>query len=145
ELGDTTGPIIAERLAKDSLILPPPAEALPTINRMVNTAIAAGPEHRTWSYFQFVKGLLEYRQGHYAEAIDWLQKITSLDDDPFRQVQAYMVLAMAQHQLHQEEPAQATLTAGFQFAEKLDKTIENERLWTDWIIAQIFVREAKAQ
>jgi hypothetical protein len=145
ELGDTTDPIIAERLAKDSLILPPPDEALPTINRMVNTAVAAGPEHRTWSYFQFVKGFFEYRQGHYAEAIDWLQKITSLDDDPFRQVQAYMVLAMAQHQLHREEPARATLTEGLQHAEKLDKTIENERLWTDWIIAQILVREAKAQ
>jgi hypothetical protein len=56
-----------------------------------------------------------------------------------------MILAMAQHQLHQEEPAQITLTEGLQLAEKLDKTIEDQPRWGDWIIAQILVREAKAQ
>jgi eukaryotic-like serine/threonine-protein kinase len=142
EFADTTEPTTAEPVAKDSLILPPPTEAIPTIDRMVNTALAAGPEHKTWPYCQFLKGLFEYRQGHYAEAIDWLQKVTPYQGDPYLPVHSRMILAMAQHQL-QLEPARATLTEGLQLAEKLDKTIENQPRWGDWIIAQILIREAE--
>jgi hypothetical protein len=35
---------------------------------MVETAVAAGPHHPYWPYFQFVKGLAGYRQGRFAEA-----------------------------------------------------------------------------
>jgi tetratricopeptide (TPR) repeat protein len=145
EFGDTTEPTAAEPMAKDALILPPPTEAIPTIDRMVNTAIAAGPEHKFWPYIQFLKGLFEYRQGHYAEAVDWLQKVTSYQGDAYLPVHSRMILAMAQHQLQQEEPARAVLTEGLRLAEKLPRTIKDERRWSDWIIAQILVREAKAQ
>ncbi len=145
EFTDTTDPTTAERLAQDSLILPPPAEAFPTIGRMVNTAVAAGPEHKNWAYFQFVKALFEFRQGRYAEAIDWLQKIKPSPDDDLLTVHASMVLAMAQQQLHQEQPARATLTAGLRAAQKLPKTLEGEGRWNDWIIAQILIGQANAQ
>jgi tetratricopeptide (TPR) repeat protein len=126
EFTDTTNCLAAERLAKDCLILPPPAEALPAIGRMVNTAVAAGPKHQNWPYFQFVKGLFEYRQGHYAEAIDWLQQVTPAQENDALAVHAYMVLAMAQHQLNQEQPARATLAEGLRVAQKLPKTLDGQ-------------------
>src|SRR5713101_8044303 len=61
QFGGTSDPAIAERMAKDCLILPPPAADLETIGKMADTAVAAGPDHKFWHYFQFVKGLAEYR------------------------------------------------------------------------------------
>jgi hypothetical protein len=145
EFTDTTNCLAAERLAKDCLILPPPAEALPAIGRMVNTAVAAGPKHQNWPYFQFVKGLFEYRQGHYAEAIDWLQQVTPAQENDALAVHAYMVLAMAQHQLNQEQPARATLAEGLRVAQKLPKTLDGQGWWSDWVIAQILLGQATAQ
>jgi Flp pilus assembly protein TadD len=64
--GNTSDPAIAERMAKDCLILPDSRADAETINRMIDTGLAAGSEHPFWSYFQFVKGLAEYRQGHFS-------------------------------------------------------------------------------
>jgi serine/threonine protein kinase len=143
----TSDPVIAERIAKDCLVLPPSAPQLTEISKMAETAIAAGPTHAAWGYFEFVKGLTEYRQGHWANAADWLQKVVSQDGDRYRTVQAYMVLAMAQHQLQQADEARTTLAKGLELADaklqKLDTQALDEQ-WNDWIIAHLLMREAQA-
>jgi len=114
---------------------------------MVETAVAAGPNHQYWPYFQFVKGLAEYRQGRFANAAEWLQKALGRSDDIYRTVQAHMTLAMAQYQLQQIEEARGTQAKGLKLAEarfpKAGKANLDEQ-WHDWIIAHVLIREAKA-
>ncbi len=113
---------------------------------MVDTAVAAGPNHQYWPYFQFVKGLAEYRQGRFASAAEWLQQVLGKNADMYRTVQAHMTLAMAQHQLNQSDQASITLAKGLELAEtrfpEPGKASLDEQ-WHDWIIAHVLIREAK--
>jgi TolA-binding protein len=114
---------------------------------MVETAVAAGPNHQYWPYFQFVKGLAEYRQGRFASAAEWLQKVIGQTGDMYRMVQAHMALAMAQHQLKQTEAARVTLAKGLEIANaRFPKSGSHslDEQWHDWIIAHFLMREAKA-
>ena len=103
EFGTNSDPVIAERMAKDCMILPPEQGSLPTLSKMAETALSAGPASTDWPYFQFVKGFVEYRQGHFAAAAEPLQSVIEQGGEPARTVQAYCVLAMAQHCQHQTE------------------------------------------
>ena len=133
-------------MAKDCLFVPPPASEFSAIARMVETALAAGTNHQYWPYFQFVKGLAEYRQGRFASAAEWLQKVLGQNADIYRTVQAHMTLAMAQYHLKQVEEARVTLAKGLELAEtrfpKPGKASLDEQ-WHDWIIAHVLMREAK--
>src|SRR5206468_11042161 len=113
----TSNPVVAERMAKDCLFVPLPASDFSSIAKLVETAVAAGPNHQYWPYFQFVKGLAEYRQGRFANAAEWLQPVLGQSDDIYRTVQAHMTLAMAQHQLNQTDQARVTLAKGLEIAE----------------------------
>jgi len=94
-----------------------------------------------------VKGLAEYRQGHFASAAEWLRKVDGQTGDMYRTVQAHMALAMAQHQLKQTEEARVTLAKGLEIADthfpKPGKASLDEQ-WHDWIIAHTLMREARA-
>ena len=141
QFGRTSNPAIAERMARDCLILPPSAADLETISKMVDAAVAAGPSHPFWDYFQFVKGLSEYRNSRFADAAEWLQKVAAHENDPDRTVEAYMALAMAQHQVKQVDEARATLAKGLQIADtKLGKFGSPQ--FNDQIAAQMLMREA---
>ncbi len=145
QFGSTSDPIIAERLSKDCLVLPPGATNLELITKMADVAVAAGPAHTFWRYFQFVKGLAEYRSGHFAAAADWLQKVLDEKGHWNRRVATLAVLAMAQHQLGQVEQARVTLEDGVQTASRvLPKSPDNlGDDWNDWIIAHLLLREAQ--
>src|ERR1051326_1999880 len=97
-------------------------------------------------WFQLCKGLAEYRQGHFAGAVDWTQKVLSqTGHDQERDLQAYMVLAMAQYGSKQAEEARAVLAKGVEIAEKKLPRLDSGNLgnWIDWIIAHTLMREAK--
>jgi eukaryotic-like serine/threonine-protein kinase len=148
QFAGTSSPVIAERMAKNCLVLPPPPSDLPAIAKMADVAAAAGAAHPSWSWFEFVKGLSEYRQGHFASAADWEQKtLATSKADIYRTVQAYMTLAMAQYQLKQTDEARATLAQGVKIVEtrfpKLGKGALDEE-WNDWIIALKLMHEAQA-
>jgi len=133
-------------MAKDCLILPSPAADLEMIGKMANTAVAAGPNHKYWQSFEFVKGLAEYRQGHFDNAVDWLQKINVQSGDLYRAVQTQMLLAMAREQLKQADEARATLANGVALANsRLPKPGQGglDEQWNDWIIARVLTREAE--
>jgi serine/threonine protein kinase len=145
QFSGTADPAIAERMAKDCLILPPGANEWEGIDKMVETALAAGPEYKYAAYCQFVKGFAEFRHGRYGSAEEWLQKVVNLPGHQYRKVQSYMLLAMTQQKLGRAEQARATLHEGVEFADaKLSKTGRDlGDDWTDWVIAQILMREAK--
>jgi eukaryotic-like serine/threonine-protein kinase len=145
--GATNNPVVAERSAKDCLILPPSESDLPAIAKMTDTAIAAGADHRFWTHFQFVKGFAEYRQAHFSSAAEWLQKVVGQTGDMYRTVQAHMVLAMTQQKLNQPEAARATLASGIDLADRRFPKAGRASLdqqWNDWIIAHALIREARA-
>jgi predicted negative regulator of RcsB-dependent stress response len=93
QFSQTSDPVVAERIAKDCLILPPATSELAAITKMTGTAIAANPAS---AYFEFVKGFAEYRQGQWAAAADQMQQVVSKPGDRYRTGEAWIVLAMAQ-------------------------------------------------
>jgi serine/threonine protein kinase len=95
--GGTRDAIEAERLAKDCMILPPPQSSLSKLATLADRALAAGSANSDWPYFQFVKGLIEYRQGNFRQAVEPLQSVISQGGVASRTLQAYCVLAMAQY------------------------------------------------
>ena len=143
QFAGTSDPAIAERMAKDCLILPPATTDFEAIDKMVGTAVDAGPNHKLWDYFQFVKGLAEYRQGRFGSAVEWVQKVVGHDRDPNRTVAAYMVLAMAQHQLKQQDEARATLAKGLEIAKERVARLDGVQ-WIDQMSARVLMRQARA-
>jgi hypothetical protein len=147
QFGNTTDPIIAERTVKACLILPNSGVDLGAVARLAETAMAAGPTHPSFSFFQFAKGLSEFRQGRFASAADWLKPVVEEQGDPNRAVQASMVLAMAQFRLKQLDEARETLAKGVRLAARRvpgpDGPIPENR-WNDWIFMHQLIGEAKA-
>jgi eukaryotic-like serine/threonine-protein kinase len=142
QFGQTTDPAIAERIAKDCLILPPPESSLSTLAKMADVAAAAGPKERAWPYYAFVKGLAEYRQGHFAAAIEWLRKVEPTGGVPARTTQLYATLAMAQFRSGQTDAARASLADAVKLAET---KLTHPRIdWSDELIARCLLREAQA-
>ena len=145
--GKTTEPYTAERIAKCCLILPGSGANLVTVAIMADTAVTEGEHSGALPWFQLCKGLAEYRQGRFASAADWMATVLTnrLSFLPL-DTQAYMVLAMAQYQLQQIEPARASLAKGAEIEQKLPKLDGGDigEDWGNWIIAHALVSEAKA-
>jgi hypothetical protein len=114
---------------------------------MAETALAAGPEHKLFPYFQFAKGLAEFRGARFAGAVQWLQGSLNPRGDAYRIVQAEATLAMTRHHLNQTGEARATLAQALEAAEHMPKFEQDsspEDRTNDWIIAHLLLREAKA-
>jgi serine/threonine protein kinase len=141
QFADAADPAVAEKMSKDCMILPPDAGDLPTLGRLSDVAVSAGPTNSDWAYYQFVKGFAEYRAGHADAAIGWLQSLPAKGADPARTVERYAVLAMAQFQQKQTSQARATLEVGRKFA---TDNLEGHRAvnWNDQIIANTLMKEA---
>jgi tetratricopeptide (TPR) repeat protein len=143
----TSDPIVAERMAKDCLLLPIAMEARERVDTWTETAIQAGPQHPAWRWFQLARALAEFRREQFASAVDWAQQLTSsAGEDLNRDVQGFAVLAMAQHQLGQRENAASALSKASELASNhLPKPGGRDlgASWGDWIIAHTLLREAR--
>jgi serine/threonine protein kinase len=147
--GDTGDPLIAERLVKDCLILPWSGPEATTLDRLADMAIAEGPRHKAWRRFELAKGLADFRQGRFAGAKKWMRDVAESGEwnrDINRDVQGYMVLAMAYYHAGEPSFARSTLTTGHSVAaDGLPKSAAELRewpAWNDWIIARAFMDEA---
>jgi serine/threonine protein kinase/tetratricopeptide (TPR) repeat protein len=147
--GDTTNPVIAQRVVNDSLVLPWSGEELERTAKVADAGSRAGSNHWAWNDIQFAKGLAAYRQGDFKSAADILA--TPLKDqgkDTARDVKAYMVLAMAHHRQGYAGYARDALTTGLRLAARLPSSehdLKDWKAWNDWVMAQALVREANAQ
>jgi tetratricopeptide (TPR) repeat protein len=144
----TNEPTVADRMAKACLIVPISGVDLEEVGKMARIAVTEGKTNSFLPYFQFVMGLAEYRQGRFASAVEWLQKALANRQwpDDQRDVQANMVLAMAQCQLKQIEDARKTLATGTDLASrKLPKADSGDLgyYWHDRILADALMLEAK--
>ena len=137
---------IADRMAKDCLILSSSGADLQIVSQWTETALTVGKNDGFLPYFQFCKALAEYRQAHYLEALRFTEKVLGkIGHDSNRDVQAYMVAAMAHFQLQQRAEAQTALAAGVEIARTKLPRLESGDLgaaWRDWIIARALLDEA---
>jgi len=135
-----TDPVVAGEMAKVGLLLPPTA-GLPRLASWADLAFA-GPTNAAGNAV-FVKGLAEYRQGHFPIALEQLQRATAQADSPARAVQAGAALAMAQWQAGQTNAARATLTGATKTAgaRLSDPSVVD---WNEQLVAQILLHESQA-
>ena len=144
---ETTNPATAERVVNDCLILPWSGAELERAGKIADAALMAGSNHWAWNYIQVAKGLAEYRVGHFASAADWLQApLRQQGGDTALEVEAYMILAMAHHQMGYPGYARDALTTGRGIAASLPSSehdLKDWKGWNDWIIAQALMREAR--
>jgi hypothetical protein len=144
---ETKDPNTADRLAKDSFLLPEAGGELLVAGAWAATAVSQGKDSRDLPWFQVTRSLAEYRQGHSVAAVDWAQQaLSNAGDDLRRDVEAYAVLAMAQHRSNQAEEARAALAKGVELAEKRLPKLDSADLgdgWADWLIGHILMREAQ--
>ena len=148
--GETKDPKVAERIAKVILLRPRSGELLEHAYQLATTSVALSEDLGWRGYIHFVRGLAEYRKGDLAAAIEWLQK--ALDDShkelvPELEAHAQLVMAMAHYQLKHLDEARICLIKGREIVQKqipqLDSLAHLNR-WHDFLIAQIFLREATA-
>jgi tetratricopeptide (TPR) repeat protein len=139
--GDSKIPVIAHRIVKACLILPDSGVDLTIVDRMADVSVSGKTR---WGPLGATKALAEYRLGRFASAADWAERtLTNETSSGWVTVQASAALAMARHQLKQNELAQAAWVRaqddGNKHLPKLDSTS-----WVDVIIAHALLREAKA-
>ncbi|PWU20290.1 MAG: hypothetical protein C5B50_04300 [Verrucomicrobia bacterium] len=131
QFGSTTNPVIAERMAKDCFLLPWSGPDAEKAGAMADRAVSLGKDHTYFLFFEFAKALAEYRQGHFAKAVTWSQKVLDEKQQSSREAQTYMVLAMAQYRLDQVEHARAALAKGLEISGKMPG-INSAKLGPDW-------------
>jgi pentatricopeptide repeat protein len=145
--GGTNDPVVAERMAKDCLILPDAGVDLVAVAQWADTAVTKGKDQGYFLYFEFAEGLAEYRQGHFVSAVASMKKILRDSSVDWLNAQAYLVLAMAQHQSGQQNDSRDTLDKGADIVETKLPKLESGDIgvsWNDWIIVQALLHEAKA-
>src|SRR5262249_24318969 len=84
----TQDPLIADKIAKDCLILPSSGVDLQAVGALADVAVARGTNYSSYPLFKCCKALAEYRQEHFAEAIEWAGSATK-DDFPYSKAEAY--------------------------------------------------------
>jgi hypothetical protein len=149
--GETQDGLVAERMTKDCMIFPSSGIDLEAVVRMSGRRVYLSdiyPEFTTW--------LAECRQGHYERANEWMERVLQMErvlsssgTDPnlFLFAQAHMVIAIAQHGLHNPIEARAAFARGMEIIEtKLPKLESGDisEYWYDWIVAHALMREARA-
>jgi len=151
---ETTNPPTAFHIAKDCLVLPDSTANLERVAKIADNALIVGTNNSRWPAMASTKALAEFRQGRFADAADWAERtlsprllVLSGGARSYVEVETYAVLAMARHQLHQNEAAQAALGSGDKIAQDKLPKLETGDLgenWPDWVFSHALLREAKA-
>jgi serine/threonine protein kinase len=138
--------------ARACLLIPGAGCDLETAAQIADRAVTDAITNQDSSihYFGFAKGLAEYRRGHFANSIEWMQKVIQDGKtfrDASRDMAAYAVIAMAENQLQQPAQARADLASsveisGTKLPQPGDADLGDD--WHDWLFAHILLREAQA-
>jgi tetratricopeptide (TPR) repeat protein len=157
QFGKTTDPNAAERIVKNSLLIPPSASLLAALSpfaeaaaKSVHANAASGNWPLPWRCMTLA--LMEYRRGNYAEAVNWGNRSLSAKPDSSEVTcvaSVRAVLAMAYHQLGQTEQARSELAKSRELIEERSKTAfvayeDWHGWWFDWFLGRILEREAAA-
>jgi serine/threonine-protein kinase len=109
--GDTLDPVVADRAAKSCLLLAAAPDELCQAAALADRALAAGPQHGWYGYFQLVKGLAEFRQGRLDSAEEYLGEAIAPKGPIGIKVPGRLVLAMVHQRRGQPQKARRLLAA----------------------------------
>jgi hypothetical protein len=129
--------MVAEQAAICCLMLPTPEANLKIISRLIEAALPLETNQMVNAWCQFTRGLAEYRQGHFASAVELMQKVLETREGP--QAEANSVLAMSQRQGGNGIEALAALA-------KADSMIKRQPKfgWESSILPRALFDEAKS-
>jgi tetratricopeptide (TPR) repeat protein len=144
---DTNSFFVADQVAKACLFLPCSDGDLKTVARLADLPVTFGiGDKGAMPYFQICKAMSEYRQGHYAQALEWGQKtLGSLTVASHAHASA--IVAMACWKLGREEEARAMFAKGDQLAPKempFRVADDPDNAWLAWLYARIQLDETAA-
>jgi tetratricopeptide (TPR) repeat protein len=144
----TNDPRIGDRMAKDCLMLPSGSVDLSVETGLANLAVTFNETSAGNPWFQFCKGLAEYRLGHFTSATEWMHKVLAkVGEGSTRDIEAYGVLAMAEQQLNQADRARKALADGARLAARRLPLLTGGDLgdgWIDWVFAHALMSEANS-
>lgn len=126
--GDTTDPHIAERTGRACLLKPASGDVARSAAAVVDIALNADPSrYEAWAppFFQFARGLAEYRAGRLREAIAIMEGPASTVLGPA----PGLVIAMAQHRLGQARDAKRTLASAIARADWRPELADTRDAW----------------
>jgi serine/threonine protein kinase len=141
---NASDPHVADKMAKDCLILPSSGVDLRPVVALADLAIDRGSTSSAAGLFKCCKALAELRLGHHEAALKWAQQATQ--GGIFQgQAEAFAIVAMAQFKLNKTDEARAALVDCNKIVEeKLPKPdADLGKDWRDWIIAHALQSEAK--
>jgi serine/threonine-protein kinase len=135
--GSATDPVVAERTGRACLLLPAPVEELGQAAALAERAVAVGRTGHEYAYpyFLFVRGLAQYRQGRFDDAITTMKREAANVLGPCPR----LVTAMALHQKGRMDEALKTLATGVLSHNWRSRAVDHQT----WI-AHILRREAEA-
>jgi eukaryotic-like serine/threonine-protein kinase len=144
---ETSNIYVADQVAKACLFLPTTETDLKVIGHLVDAALTRGAgDQAAIPFFQVCKGLYEYRQGHFAEAIEWAQKPLKTSSTSAHG-HAYGILAMAYWRMEKKDEARQMLANGDKLAPAIMPVQIAEdpgNAWLAWLFARIQLDEAAA-
>jgi hypothetical protein len=146
KFGATKDTYIADRMAKDCLILPVPGMDLARVGDLAQRALTQGANQPALPFFQVCKAMAEYRQGHFESAAEWAKKASG-SPIPYSAAESFAVLSLAQWRMQQYEEARASIARCEAVVEKSLPKLESGNLgddWRDWIITHVWLAEAKS-
>jgi hypothetical protein len=161
--GNTDKPEIAERTARTCSLAPEAVSDVAPVLELADRAVTGTQKPQHYRRFVLAKGLAEYRAGHYAVAVEWLNRFSPRVDGVYYDATAIAVLAMAKHRLglapgadaaRLAEEARAALTHAQAIISQKMPDPKAGRPWGtawpylvddfhDWLEAQILVHEAE--
>jgi tetratricopeptide (TPR) repeat protein len=143
---DTNSYYVADQVAKACLFLPYSEADSKLISRLADQPVTKGTKDKgAMPYFQMLKALSEYRQAHYAQSVDWCQKVLYGTNSAQAHVSA--ILAMAYWKLEKREEARTMLAKGDLLAPReMPASIAEDSGddWLKWLYARIQLDEATA-
>ena len=111
QFGNTADPKVAERMVKNSLLMPPGAGLLAALSPFAEVtaeSVTTDADDQAVAWRCLSLALMEYRRGNYAEALNWGNRCLSFKHDSTnvpRVASLRAILAMSYHHLGQAEPA----------------------------------------
>jgi len=140
---ETTNPYIAWRIAEGCLLLPSSGANPRLVEELATKAVTLGNGDSGIGYFRACKALSEYREGRFAQAVEWAEQ-ARINSDVFACAEACAVLAMSQWWLGLKDGARDTVAEGNRLVPEVPSTQTPDLGdgWLDWLVARILLNEA---
>ena len=145
EFGNTTHPLIAQRMVLASLILPATDDEMKVIAKMADVVAGDDTNSEVYGYNLLAEGFAEYRLGHYKPALALLRKAEPMDIGSNCRTETYFLLAMARFKLNRLDDSRESFASAMNdLKTKLAQEGHLDEEWNHWITAHVLMREATA-